>query len=352
MARRGKELTQKSIRDIIRISIETVCFFESMRYRLNLRPRHNLAVPAQVSEFLSEAGEAELKVLLYAAKDPTFSDRELIDGLSDTLDPEQVREAIAFWRGAGIFSKETAKKSPAAKTAEPENAKTDARKTVRVVSERPNYTSAQLALAVEENADFKSLIDYAEHRLQKNFNASDLSLLYSFVDRLGLPVEVVMLAIESCAGEGKKNLRYIEKLLIDLADREIDDLEKADAYFKRREEYLSFEGQIRAMCGFGTRTLTAREQELLTVWREEWKVSDEELKDAYERTIRAINKPSLAYMNRILATLREAKDRVKTASGKLAAGEGKTYDLDDFFASAVERTKRNRKKSGQEGEPK
>lgn len=289
-------------------------------------------VPRACEEFLAEAGECELRVLLFAAFRTSFEDTDVLEALD--FPETEVREALAFWRGAGLFSKQKRKKASSPLSQEEQ---TKEPSQVKILSSRPSYTAFDLADAVEHKQDFKSLVDYAERRLEKQFNRNDLSLLYSFVDYLGLPVDVVMLAIESCAKEGKKNLRYIEKLLVALVEDEIVTYEDADAYFARRAEYLSYEGTVRAMCGFGTRALTAAEKKIITAWKDEKAYTKEELTAAYDKTISAISKPSVAYMNRVLATLRETPV-MESAAGKTA----KTYDTQSRFAAAVKRTRKNR----------
>ncbi|MBQ2253125.1 MAG: DnaD domain protein, partial [Clostridia bacterium] len=245
------------------------------------------------------------------------------------FEENEVREALAFWRGAGLFSK----KRGAKKVAQEQEKKAD--DGVKIVSSRPNYTSFDLANAVDHSPDFKSLVDYAEGKLEKLLNRADLAILYSFVDYLALPVDVVMLAIEACVREGKKSLRYIEKLLIALADDGIVTYEDADAYFVRRAEYLSYEGRVRAMCGFGARALTAAEKKLITAWKDEHKYTEEELVAAYEKTIAAINKPSISYMNKVLHTLR-------STPAATAEDTHKTYDTESRFEAAVSRKKKKK----------
>lgn len=296
----------------------------------------SFAVPRAAEEFFSDAGEVDLRVLLFAASRVAFEEEELFSALGE-FEEAALRESLAFWRGAGLFSKQ--KKRACRSKTEPKNARetapTQDAQSVKIISSRPNYTSFDLACAVEQSREFKSLIDYAEQRLEKVFNRADLSLLYSFVDYLALPVDVVMLAIESCAKEGKKNLRYIEKLLIALVDEEIVTYEAADAYFAHRAEYLSFEGRVRTLCGFQSRALTAAEKKLITAWNEVHHYSEEELEQAYEKTVNAIAKPSISYMNKVLATLRETPGEAEQAGGK-------TYDTKSRFAEAVARTKKKR----------
>lgn len=306
-----------------------------MRYELSDQGRKDgFFVPRRAAEFFAEAGECELRVLLFVCENPAFEEEELFEALSGLYEPSSLREALAFWRGAGLFKRRGAKAAPKKEVQEEPKAE------VKIVSSRPSYTAQDLAEAVEQTPDFKSLVDYAEARLEKLLNRADLSLLYSFVDYLGLPVDVVMLAMESCIKEGKKSLRYIEKLLVALTDDGIVTYEDADAYFARRAEYLSYEGQIRTMCGFSSRALTAAEKKLITSWKEEKGYTAEELEAAYEKTIAAISKPSLSYMNKVLSTLRSAPQ----GDGADREKQGrKTYETSSRFAKAVARTKKKQK---------
>lgn len=306
--------------------------------------RESFAVPARAAAYFSDAGEPELRVLLYCCKHASFEEAEMIADLAAVLTEAQVREGMAFWRGAGLFSKSKKRAAAPAERDEAPALKPNKSAPAAIPSARPNYTSMELAAAVEKKPAFSALLDYAQRRLEKNFNGSDIGLLYSFVDYLGLPTDVVMLAIEQCATEGKKSLRYTEKLLIAFADDGIDSYEKAEAYFQARRDYLSFEGKVRALCGFGARSLTAAEKSILATWSEEWKVEFSLVDAAYERTIKAIGKPSLGYMNKVLHTLRESG--AKTGADARAVPQDKamkTYDVNEFFAAAVKRARKKQK---------
>lgn len=312
-----------------------------MRYKLSEKwSRDTVSVPRRALKYLTEAAEAELCVLLAACDSAQFDETELFSALSERFSETEISAAIAFWRGAGVLVRATGKDAPkkdapALRAAEPAPE-------VKVISSRPSYTAIELAEAVEQSADFKSLIDYAEGRLKKNFNGADLNLLYSFVDYLALPVEVVMLAIEACAAENKRSLRYIEKLLLALSDDGIDSYEAAEAYFARRAEYLSFEGQVRAMCGFGTRSLSAGEKKILATWVQEYKLTIDEVRQAYDKTITAIAKPSLSYMNKVIHTMRETAREPDRPDA--VGGTAKSYDTEGRFAAAVARTKKKQTK--------
>ena len=307
------------------------------------------SIPRKLISRLSEAGECELKIFLVLASLETeeyLTEEDILEELEAAgVSSCDFSEGMAFLRGAGLIEKSTAKTKERAEKAEKEEKKEvkteredkDENKSEHRPSSKPSYTSKQLAEAVKNN-DFRQMVEWASGRMGKTFNTSDISTLYSFIDYLCLPCDVVMLAIEHCVSEGKASLRYVEKLLIDFADREINTYQKAEEYIIRRKNYLSFEGKMRTMMGLGQRSLTSKERSMLTQWQE-WEMPEELIKLAYEKTVEKTGHVSMSYMHKILeswhtAGFRTAAD-VERGDKKPAEG-GSTYDLDDFFKAAVE----------------
>lgn len=311
------------------------------------------AVPRKLISRLSEAGSCELKIFLIMASmdaEDGITESELISELERAgVSTCDIAEGLAFLRGAGLIEKGTAKKQAVpvsdgtevqAKTAKAETAVKEApQESVFTPSAKPSYTSKQLAEAAKSR-EFKELLDWASKRLGRTLNTSDVSTLYSFHDYLCLPYDVVMLGIEHCVSEGKASLRYIEKLLIDFADKDINTYEKAESYIIRRAEFLSFEGKIRTLMGLGQRTLTTKERAMLSQWKD-WQMSDEMIKLAYEKTVEKTGKASMSYMHKILESWHTSGF---TTVSQVERGDVKpsnsSFDVDDFFRVAVESSRR------------
>lgn len=321
-------------------------------------PDSLLLLPADVLDQLGEAGEAECKILLSMAgilSHRETDEEELIAELSKTYSREQITGAIAFWRGAGILTARDRKKT-AAKAAVPAPAETvkniekekstensEAAEKIKAVSSgAPFYSPYQLAQAAEQNPDFKALVSFAEKRLEKVLNESEIARLYSFIDYIHLPVDVIMLAMEDCCSREKKSLRYVEKMLADFADSGITTYKAADELLKKRREQAGFEQKVRNLFGIGARKLTAAESRAVIAWQE-YAFADEMLTLAYEKTVSSASKPSINYMNGILKKWHEAgwktPEEVQAGNDLNRAGAEKSYDLDDFFEAAVSREK-------------
>ncbi|MBQ3075916.1 MAG: DnaD domain protein, partial [Clostridia bacterium] len=139
------------------------------------------------------------------------------------------------------------------------------------------------------------------------------------------------------ASRDKKSLRYITKVLTAFQDEGIDSYDKAEAYFVARNESQSYEGKVKRLFGL-TRKLTKSEEECIGLWRSTFDFSDEMLNAAYEKTVAAAKNPTIKYMHRILENWHASgfttPADVEGGTAAKAKAE-KSYDVDDFFQSAV-----------------
>lgn len=306
-------------------------------------PDSLLVLPGELGEKIDDASESEIRILLAIApllQNGSVEEEEAISFLGKKWEREEILSALAFWRGCGILKaegKKSERKAPV--PAEKKEEKAPCEKKVIDADEAPFYSSADLADAAEREPDFKNLVSFAEERLEKVMNTSELARLYSFLDYLKMPLDVVMLVIEDSASRGKKSLRYITKLLTVFQDDGIDTYEKAEAYFVSRKESQVYENVVRRLFGLGTRKLTKAEEECITTWRAKFGYGEEMLNAAYEKTVAAAKNPSIKYMHKILenwyasgATTPAEAAQKGSAHGEKAA---KSYDVDDFFEQAV-----------------
>lgn len=224
---------------------------------------------------------------------------------------ELVDEALGFWAAVGYISyqdnnytfletqKETASKSSSKKSH---------------LRMRPSYTQSEIDAAATVNEQIDYMFKQAETTLGRLLSSNDLELLYSFVDWLGLPVEVVTMLLSYAAKLGKTDKRYLETLAIDWSEREINTYEAAESFIKEMEEIHSNERRIRSLLGIYDRALSQTEKKYIKLWTEK-RISPELISEAYERTINATGKLSFAYMNKILISWSEnnitTKEQIK-----------------------------------------
>jgi len=261
---------------------------------------------------LPRLGEAELKVLLYlygsqGGADPDEIGRALFGGDGHG---EQIDYALAFLCGAGYLDRAGGAAQPAEKKPpEPQAAPVKEAVAVHIrAEERPNYTSEQIGRAFEGQGELQFLQQSAQTMIGKIFTPHETAVLYGMRDWLGLPAAVILMIIEWCCAQDKRNLRYIEKVAVDFADRGLDDCEKAEGYIASRRRLHDVQWHTRRIFGMGERALSAKEQACLAEWAE-WECSPELLELAYNRTVDRTAKPSVAYAHAILKSWRELELR-------------------------------------------
>ena len=215
-----------------------------------------------------------------------------------------VHEALEFWSAAGCiefdgntysFIEETPLKTKR-KTEKPKKAH---------LRMRPSYTSEEIDAAASINDKIDFMFKEAERILGKLLSTTDLELLYSFVDWLGLPVEVVIMLLNYASKLGKTDKRYLETLAIDWADREINTYDAAEAFIKEMEDVHSNEHKIRSVLGIYDRALTQTEKKYIKAWTSA-SFTPELISLAYDRTVEGTGKLSFAYMNKILQSWQES----------------------------------------------
>ena len=301
--------------------------------------------PKSALEVVKRAGEDDLKVLFFLCSCEGNADEKKLCKLSGCK-IEKVRDALSFWRGAGVIeateSKSDEEESATVKTA-PKSEETSKKK-LRRSEELPNYTSAELADILEQRSDTATLINECQNILGKVFNVHEINVLIGLVDYLSLDCEYIMILLTYCVSLGKRTLHYAEKMAFALYDAGICTSEELSEELRRREVAASAEGRIRTLFGIGDRAFTTKEKKLISAWVGEMGYPIEVIEKAYEVTADATGKGSIPYANSVLERwhaegLRTPEDVEKSYK---KSDDGKktvdgSFNTDDFFEAAIKR---------------
>ena len=320
-----------------------------MKYIINYGSKVAV-VPEKALEVSARAGEVELRVLLgLCAHGGSVDIKKLARSFS--LSEDDVKSALAFWRGAGVIelgdSKEAVSEEIAAEKvapAKPEEKTSEATKKLRRADELPQYTSDQLSDILEQRKETATLIDECQNIMGKVFNVKEINVLMGLVDYLELDCEYIMMLLSYCVSLGKKTLHYAEKLAFALYDAGITTGEQLSAELRRRELASDAEGRIRTLFGIGERAFTTKEKKFISSWFYDMNYSIEIIEKAYEVTADATGKGSFPYANTILERWNAAGlrtlDQIETSykkSGSESPSVG-SFDTDSFFEAAVRRS--------------
>ncbi len=331
-----------------------------------------LTLPAAVLEKLSQADEAELKVLL-TLSDKTvraaFDPEEVADRLG--LSAEAVMGAVQFWRGAGILKKSELKTQsvpdlvgaePALPETEPtaesdlpavESAKAELPKAsvtiVRSDDGMPHYTAEEIERIFSENGELAGLLDECQNIFGKLFNPTEVNKIMALTEYFRLDCEYILLLCYYCKKIGKASVPYLDKMARSLYSEGVDTVDQLGDRLSELEAAADLGSYYRSLSGAGKRSFTERESKFLAQWVK-WNINLDLLKLAYEVSVDATGAPSMPYINKVLSNWKEAgyttAEQVKTAMAEYkqkkdtrgAMPVNSTFDTDEFFEAALKRT--------------
>jgi len=170
-----------------------------------------------------------------------------------------------------------------------------------IASERPNYTPAEMAVYMQKNESVQKMVQSAQRKLGKLLSHNDMSLLFSFHDWLGLPMDVIELLLSYCVENGHTGMRYIEKVALGWAEEGIHTVDQAVEYIELRK--TGFRTILKA---FGQNRLpVATEEAYMKKWLLEYQLPMDVITLACERTVLQAGKASFAYADKILTSWRD-----------------------------------------------
>lgn len=299
------------------------------------------AVPQSVVDnYIKLADEASIKVLLFVLRNSgrNLPEKDIADALN--LNEEQVAKAFTFWENANIFK-------PSGKKSERNNAyerKTDAPfqiqkpKKQEGTSKRNHITPAEIAERVEKSEDVRIMFSMVEQNFGRPLNHSEQNSLIWMHDELGMPADVIIMIVAYCISIDKGKIGYIEKTAADWNTRGITTVESVQEELKAQNERKSYNGQMMKIFGIRSK-LTPYHKKLFKEWREKG-YSPELVEYACEKSIKAINEPSLPYSNKILDTWHEkgftTKEQVDAENTGTRWQKNKlkekdpSFDMDDY----------------------
>lgn len=170
----------------------------------------------------------------------------------------------------------------------------------------PEYTTQDIALALQNGGGFQALVPAVEKLLGKVLSPADLKILYTIFDYLALPPEVILTLTGWCVEQAKKKgpgrkptLVQIRREAYKWQKAGVDTLEAADAHLHRLSRLDSRGSQIIQLLFGESRAPVPKEAEFLDRWIQ-LGFSDELLLLAKERTIYNLQGFKWTYMNSIL----------------------------------------------------
>ncbi len=302
-----------------------------------------IGVPREpIMNNLLEADAVQMKVLICIMDKSDITDDELCEKLDITK--KRLTMALSFWEKAGAIEK-TGANIGKSKAAEKER---NVGRTVARASELPKYTGEEITQYIEKHAGVRQLLSDCQHIIGKLFNMAETEIVIGLLDYLKLDEAYISLLFAHCARNGKKSLRYIEKMALGLFDKGIMSYEELDAHLCMIEAAQQYDKPLRKLFGIGQRALTKKEQDAFDNWCGRMNMPFEIIEKAFEITVDNLGKASIDYCNAVLCRWFDAGyknlDEVEAASeqyrhDKTGITDKKgSFETDDFFEAALRRS--------------
>ena len=389
-----------------------------MEYRVNLGVWSRVfAVPSElVDRYIRTAGEAEIKVLLWALRhsDESYNDEMISAGTGVSI--EKVPSAMDYWSGTGILqSMEPLQRNPqpakgvmASQSAavsqskqEPQGTQASQDEDISEFAGKPddekpaadirdsvsaaaaestakadkpaenqpqeksgsrgmsdtesNAKKLEKALGrrmirpdvdfinkrMSEDPNVLTLVREAEALLGKTISPTLSAVILSAYDDMNMPPEVIITLLSYCRSVGKMSIQYIEAVIDDWGNSGVDSMEAAEQKLQDIDRHSGAWKTVCRLFGIPFRQPSKKENDMCYSWIFEMGMSEELIKEAYERCINNTAKLQFSYINKILSTWhannvstlaeaiefenrhRGSKSSVKTSSINYA-------DLEDF----------------------
>lgn len=146
-------------------------------------------------------------------------------------------------------------------------------------------------------SDIQELIFVTEQYLGRTLKPTDLDIIFSWHDQMGLSAELIEFLVEKCVEKNHSSLYYMNKIAQEWSDLHITSVEEAK---KTMDQNSSTYYAVLKAFGIRGRNLIPSELKYLKKWSQTQGFSDEMISLACGRTIQAIHEPRFEYADSIL----------------------------------------------------
>lgn len=280
-----------------------------------------------VDRHIKLAGTMQLKVILYCYRHLTEGIDVYAVAEALSISADDVNDALMFWCELGLLDCDRKVKTKSA----PEEKKVQPHKTVKP-------SRSEVARRGTESPEIAFLLSEAQVKFGRTLKQSESSALVWLFDDLGLDASVILMVIEYALQAGRCNVAYIEKIGKDWADGGVLTIQDAENKIIELGNARSAWNVMRTAFGLDRRAPSESEQKMAVTAVNEWGMSRDVLKSAYDICVDQIGRYRASYIKSVLASwhkkgvknkddlLKLNEEKEKSSKSKKSSDYG-TYDL-------------------------
>lgn len=263
-----------------------------MKYAVNpFASEGFFSLPSVVEKNIKIASHEQLKVIIWAAK----------NGMGE-IDPKTVSEALRisesaatdaldYWADNGALLKKGAPEVV-------EEQKKETKKAVRAATVLPSRQ--EIARRGNECPQIAFLLREAQMKFGRALKDSESGLIVWLYDDQGIDVPLMLMLFEHAKAMNNFRIGFIERTAMDWIDAGISDVTSAEEYLTTQKAKQGAWSVVERAFGIPHRKPSDKETDFAHKWVNEWEISFELLKSAYNICIDNKAKLSMPYINKIL----------------------------------------------------
>lgn len=297
-----------------------------MNYTINTAIFGNtFSVPSVVvDKYLKTATFSQIKVLLYFMRNISDGIDPQTISIATNLPITEVEDALTFWSQCDVLKGEQPPQTQ--------------KKEVIVTASLP--TRADVIKRGLEDERLAFLLREAQLKFGRNLKQNENSLLVSLYDDHGMDISVILLLLGYAKSEDKCNVSFIRNTSARWLNAGVETVVDAERLIADAAKQKLAWNIVQKTFGIEKRNPSTKELEYSNLWVNEWKISTDMLKAAYDACVDSKTKLSIPYIAKILETWHNAGYKTPTDAAtqaqkkKVSKSATKTnyagYDLDLF----------------------
>ncbi|MBP0962707.1 MAG: DnaD domain protein [Oscillospiraceae bacterium] len=286
-----------------------------MMFRLNLTLSGGFfAVPNEVADkHMLLATEKQLKTLMLMLRSPeqTITPEYIADKLK--ISSSDAHDHLMYWAEQGVISgcgEAAVPSSVQAKTPQeqpsvqpvsaPLNTHTAPTGQKISTNARVRLSAADINRMAESDSNIPLLLQETQLLLGRELTPSQTNLVMELYSEYNLSPRYIFTLINYCVSVGKGNMNYISSVAAGWMEKGIITTEQAEAEIVRLQQAKSRENQVKAILGIHDRNLTTNQKAHVARWFDEYFMTEELVRLAFDQTVDSIGKISFPYMDKIM----------------------------------------------------
>lgn len=264
-----------------------------MAYRLAKQNGDAVSVPQLIFTKLPQLEDDWLRVALYVIATGQTNEADIARALR-LKGPEKAREALLYWKGAGLLETDDA----------------PARADIASAPVHTRLTAPEIARAAAGDPAVSQLVQECQRLWGGVIPQGDANILASLYLADGLPIDLILLGVAHFVCLGKRSARYIERALLSWQASGIDTAEAAERHLALLAQREKNEAVVARVFGLADARFTKLEKNMIATWFEEYGYGREMVAEALaeageHKTVRYVNGILRAWHTKGLRTVRD-----------------------------------------------